>query len=361
MNHRQDAVELAVLVGRRAAHAKAAHVHPLRAGQNVLDHPPGQNHPRIGAGLARRVLDVLPGQAGPARHNVVVQKHERLRRVDAQPFQVRGRSIAVDVIHAHEPAVLGIGDGEAAAVALILGMRAGHVVGDGPQVAGFGQVQRPRFLGDHVAADQQAAVFHAVDVLGHLALAAAGGAFVHDDDLVLVGRNHGHGGAVVGGPALALANVEQHGIDALFGAGSRIEVVGEDLLVRALAVVNHHLPAGEVGVAEGRRHKQHSTRNLEVRRNLAAGNHALQVGQRGGKERCLAGYDQQGPIAQRVGSRIKRHGNQFLRLEPVQRLLAGLVEGLAEALLIGGLIGGQGIADHHRLRVAAAHGRDRGS
>ena len=275
MDHGQNAVELAVAVRRWAAHAKAAHIHPLRTVQNVLDHPPRQNHPRIGAQLARRVFHVFPGQAVASGHNVVVQKNQRLRRIDAQPFQIRRCPVSVNVIHAHKPAVLGIGHRQPPARSLILRMRAGHVVGNRPQMAGFRQVQRPLFLGHHVAPQQQPPILHAMDVLGHLALAAATGSLVHQDQLVLIWRYHAHRGAVVGYPALALANLQQNRVDALLGARPRIEVVSEDLLVRALPVMHHHLPPAKMRMPERRRHKQHSARDLESRRNPAARNHPL--------------------------------------------------------------------------------------
>ena len=206
-------------------------------------------------------------------------------------------------------------------------MGAGHVVGDGPEVAGFGQVEGALFFGDDVAAEEQAAVFHAVDVLGHLAFAAAGCALVHEDELVFVGRDDGDGGAVVGGPALALANVEQDGVDAFFGAGAGVEVVGEDFLVGGGAVVDDDLAAGEVGVAEGRRDKEDAAGDVEVGGDLVAGNHALQIGERGGEEGGLAGNDEQRAVAEGFSPGIEGHGDEFLVLEPVEGLLAGLVEG----------------------------------
>jgi hypothetical protein len=42
------------------------------------------------------------------------------------------------VVDAHEPGIFSVGDDEALACALVAGMRAGHVVGDGAQVAGLG-------------------------------------------------------------------------------------------------------------------------------------------------------------------------------------------------------------------------------
>ncbi len=145
-------------------------------------------------------------------------------------------------------------------------MRAGHVVGDGAQMAGFGQVQRALLVGDHVFAEEQAAIFHAMDVLGHLALAAAAGALVHEDQLVLIGRDDGNGRAMVGRPAFAFADVEEHGVDALLRARARIEVVGEDLLVRGGAVVHDNLAAAKMRMPERRRDKEHAAGDFEIRR-----------------------------------------------------------------------------------------------
>jgi hypothetical protein len=261
----------------------------------------------------------------------------------------------MDVIDAHEPRIFGVGDGEPPVGPLVAGMRAGHVVGDGAQMARFGQIQGTFFFGNQVAPDQQASIFHAVDVLRHLAFAAARCALVHEDELVLVGRDHGHRGTVIGGPPLAFADVEEHGIHALLRARPGVEVVSEHFLVRAGAVMHHHLPAAEMGVAEGRRDEEYTAGDREVGRHLAAGNHALHVGQRGGEKRGLPGHDQQRTISQFIATRIEGHGYQFLSLEPVERLLAGLVERLAEAIGIGGFVGRQPVADEHGVWIAAPH------
>ena len=57
--------------------------------------------------------------------------------------------------------VLGIGNGKAAvirgllvAAALVAGVRAGHVVCDGAQVAGLGQVEGALFVGDYILAQR---------------------------------------------------------------------------------------------------------------------------------------------------------------------------------------------------------------
>ena len=208
--------------------------------------------------------------------------------------------------------------------------------------------------------DQQTAIFHAVDVLGHLALAAAAGAFVHEDELILIRRDHGHSRAMIGRPALTLADVEQHGVDALLGARAGIEVVSKDLLMRRFAVVHDHLLAAKVGVAERRGNKEYAALDLEIRRNLAARNHALQIGQRR-REKCrLPRHNQQRSVVQRVSSCIERHRHKFLRLEPVQGLLPRLASKVSpKRCFIGRLVGGQIVANHHRIRVAAAHCRVR--
>src|ERR1019366_7316847 len=156
----------------------------LRTYENVFDHAAGQNDAGIGAELAGRILDVLPGEAVASGNDVVIEEDERLGRIDGEALEIGGGAVMKDVIDADKPGVFGVGDGEALADTLVLGMGAGHVVGDGAQMAGFGQVQRAHFLGDDIGADQQTAIFHAVNVLGHLAFAAAGSALVHDDELV---------------------------------------------------------------------------------------------------------------------------------------------------------------------------------
>ena len=114
MEHGEDAVELRVLVGGRAADAEAAHVNALGAVENVLEHAAGQDDAGVGAELAGRVFNVVPGEAGAAGDDVVVEEDERLGRIDAEALEIGRGAIAVDVIDADEPAVLGVGDGEAA-------------------------------------------------------------------------------------------------------------------------------------------------------------------------------------------------------------------------------------------------------
>ena len=110
----------------------------------------------------------------------------------------------------------------------------------------LGQIKGALLVRDDVFAEEQAAVFHAMDVFRHLTFAAAAGAFVHENELVLIGRDDGDGCAMVSGPAFALADVEEHGVDAFFRARAGIEVVGEDFLMRDRAVVDDELAAAEV-------------------------------------------------------------------------------------------------------------------
>ena len=269
---------------RRTPHSKAPHIHPLRPIQYVVQHPPRQNHPRIRAQLPRRILHVLPSQARPPRHNVVVQKNQRLRRIDAQPFQARRGPITVNVVHAHKPPVLRIGNRQSFTRSLIRRMRACHIVRNRPQVASLGQIQRPLLFCHHVPPQQQPSIVHAVNVFRHLALPAAARPLVHQDQLVLIRSHHRHRRAMIRRPSLPLALVQQHRVDSLLRARSRVQVVCKNLLVSLRPVMHHHLPSAKMRMPERRRHKQDSACHLEMRRHLAARNHPLQIGQRGGKE-----------------------------------------------------------------------------
>jgi hypothetical protein len=55
-------------------------------------------------------------------------------------------------------------------------------------------------------------------------------------------------------PLFALANVEQHAIDALFCAGPGIKIVTEQFVTVLAAGVHHNLPACKMGVPERRGH-----------------------------------------------------------------------------------------------------------
>jgi hypothetical protein len=192
VEHGEDAVELAVAMGCRTANAEAAHVDGAWSAGDVFEHAAWKNDSRVGAKLAGLVFDVLPGEASPAGDDVVIEKDERFGWIDAEALEVWRRAVAVDVIDADEPCVFGVGDGEPAVLALVARMGTGHVVGDGTEMTGFRKVERALFVRDDVSADEQAAIFHAVDVLGHFAFATAAGAFVHEDQLVFVRGDDGN-------------------------------------------------------------------------------------------------------------------------------------------------------------------------
>ena len=153
---------------------------------------------------------MLPGQACSAGHDIVIQKYQWLRRIDAQALKIRSGAIALNVVDAHEPRIFSIGDRKPSVISLIAWVRASHIVGNGPQMACFGQIQRALFLGDDVTTNEQSTIFHAMDVLRHLALAATAGTLMHEDQLILIGRNNRYGRTMVRRPAFALADIEQH-------------------------------------------------------------------------------------------------------------------------------------------------------
>ncbi len=263
----------------------------------------------------------------------------------------------MNVIHAHKPAILRIRHREPPTIPLIFRMRASHIVRNRPQVASLGQIQRPLLVRHHVPPDQQPPILHAVDVLRHLALPAAARPLVHQDQLILIRRHHRHRSAVVGRPTLPLANVQQHRVDALLRARPRIKVVGKNLLVRRRPFVDYHLPPAKVRMPERRSHKQHTARHREIRRNPAPRNHPLQISQRRRKKRRLPRHNQQRSIPQRIRPGVERHRHQFLRFQPVQRLLPRLFEPLAKPLFIRRLVRRQMVPNHHRVWVPPPHRR----
>ena len=264
-------------------------------------------------------------------------------------------AVGVEAVHAEEPARLGVHDAQLAARRVLISRMAhGHVVRDGRDAARFAEIEVVPLPRHHVGAEQQAVIRLALEILEHFALAAAGRAFVHEDGLVFVGRLHQGGGGVAADPALVLADVQQHGVDALLGRGAGIEVVGEDLVERFAAVMDHDLPAVEVRVAEGRRDVDDGPGRI-VLRDVLDSHKALHIGQGQGEEGRVRRADQQAVIALVRRAGFEGQQDHALAREPVHGLLAELGEGIAEAILEPRLVGGQVVADDHGVGVAAAH------
>ncbi len=289
----------------------------------------------------------------------MIQKNQWFRWIDAEPLQARRRPIAVNMVDTHKPSVLRIGQRQTPICVLVTRMRAGHVVRNRLQMARLGQIEGALFLGDDVPSQQQPPIFHAMDGFGHLALAAAARALVHEDEPVLIRRHHRNRRAVIRRPAFALALVEQHRVDALLRARPGIEVIRKDLLVRLAPIVHHNLPPSEMRMPERRRNEKHSTGDLEVRRHLAARNHALQIRKGRREKRSLPRHNQQTAVPQRVGTRVERHRHNLLRLQPRQRLQPHGRELLAKAIVIRRLVRRQRIANDHSVWIAPAHRRIR--
>ncbi len=309
---------------------------------------------RIRAAPTWGVLDVLPDQRGGAGLALDVQEQQRFRRMDGELFELVVGAVALDVVDAHEPRILGVGDHQPAAGILQRGMAQGHVVGDRAQLAALGQVDVPLFTGDHVLTQQHAAVGVAVGVFQHLALAAPARPFVHDGQDVVVGRHHLDGGAVGGEPTLAFADVEQHPVDALLGARPRIEVEREHLVAVALAVMHHHLPAIAMGMAEGGG-EEHLRPGGEAERQVLGRDHALEVGHAGGEEGRIPGGDEQAAIAQARVAGPERQDHQRLGRQPGHHLPAQVGERHREAVGESRLFGRQVVGDHHAVGIAAPH------
>ncbi len=146
----------------------------------------------------------------------------------------------------------------------------------------------------------------------HLALAAATGAFVGNDDPVVVRGNNLNRGTMHGDPLLDLADIQQHAIDALLGARAGIEVVAEQLVHSVESVMHDHLFSGKVRVAKSRGDINDRTRG-KVRRNLVAAQNTLEQSQTQGKETAVGRRDDQCMGALLVSAGVEWEDGQRLR------------------------------------------------
>ncbi len=150
-----------------------------------------------------------------------------------------------------------------------------------------------------------------------------------------------------------LADVQEHREDALLGAGPRVEVVGEHLVQRVAAVVDHDLLAVEVGVPERRGDVEDRARRVGA--DLVEGHPALQVHQGQREERCVGGHDRQRRRAEGQAAGLERDDDQRLLGEPGERLGLDGCERRAEDVAVARLVAGQVVGDPHAVRVAPAH------
>ena len=70
MEQTDNAIRGVLTRARRRSHTKTADIHCCWLIDHARHDLAGNNHPRIGAGLARRVLDVFPDQCPAARHGI---------------------------------------------------------------------------------------------------------------------------------------------------------------------------------------------------------------------------------------------------------------------------------------------------
>ena len=298
---------------------------------------------------------MLPDEAGRAGHAVHIEKLKRALGMNADALILGVVAVSVQAVHAQKPAVLSVKNAEHTdlrILQLLVGAR--HVVRDGADRAGLAERHVVLFARDRMRADEQAVIVLAVEVLEHLALAAAGSALVHEDDLVLIRRFEHCRTRVAADPALLLADVEQNGEHALLRAGTGIEIIGKDLVQHLGAVVDHDLLAVKMRVAERRRNIDDRARGVALG-NVGNAGEALHVGKRQGKERRVRRADHQTGTAVGAVAGRERQEQHLLRGKPVERFLAQLGKLIAEAVLEARLVRGQVIADRHAVWVAAAH------
>ena len=156
----------------------------------------------------------------------------------------------------------------------------------------------------HVFAKKKSSIRLALEIFQHLALAATGRPFVHEDRLVFIRRFDERRRCVAADPALVFADIQKHRVHALFGRRARIEIVREDLMQGLAAVVDHDLLAVKVRVPEGRRDVDNRARG-EIFGDILNRDKALHIGKRQREERRVRRADKQAVIAVCRVARLK--------------------------------------------------------
>ena len=354
VHHPDDAVGRRVFCAGRRPDAETAHIDLDGLAEDARHMMAREDHPRVGAGLAGLVHGVLPDQAGGSGHAFDVQKNQRLLGVNSKPLVLGIGAVTVDVVDTQEPSLLGVLDDQLSAGVLDGGVAQRHVVGHRQQVTGIFDVKVHVFARQDVAGQQGAAVRLLVHLLDHFALSAAAGAFVQDDQAVVIGGDDLHCRAVQGQPAFLLPDVDQHAVDALFSARAGIKVEGEDLVNIFQAVVHDDLLAAEMRMAERRRQIDDSL-GFELLGQGVCRHKALKVGH-GSREECRVLWgDQQGGIAQIVTARHKGQEQQLLLGQPLHGILAQGLKAAPEPVLEARFIRGLLIGDHHAVRIPSSH------
>ena len=120
------------------------------------------------------------------------------------------------------------------------------------------------------------------------------------------------------------------------------------------AVVHYHLLAVTVGVAEGRRQEDDGAGRKAVG-DVDTGQHALQIGERGGKERGVLRGDQQRVVAELAAAGDERQRDQFLLAEPAQDVAAQRRKRSVEAVDEARLLRWTFVGHHHAVGIAPPH------
>lgn len=250
VQHAHDAVVRVVTGGGGHTNAERAYVYFYRLLDDVRNVPARNDGARVGARLAVGIQRVLPDQQGCTRMAFHVEEAQRLLRLGADALVNRIAAVVGYAVHAEEPAVLAVDEHELARLVLNRRVASCHIVAYRLDLTGGADVQVGLLARYRVGGEENLAVRLARDVLKHLALAAARGALVHDDQLVLIRGDQTACGGMAGSPALLLADVEQNRVNALLRGRTRIEVVGKYFVAVVQTVVDNDLLALEMGVTE---------------------------------------------------------------------------------------------------------------
>ena len=119
------------------------------------------------------------------------------------------------------------------------------------------------------------------------------------------------------------------------------------------AVVNHHLLAREVGVAERRCHIQDRPRSEGA--DLVKRGPPLEVNEREREERRVKRHNRQRRRTVREAPRLERDHNELLCAQPRECLCLDPIKALAKTVRIPRLVRGARIRNHHARGVPAAH------
>ena len=233
-------------------------------------------------------------------------------------------------------------------------MREDHIVCDRMDLTGLTESQIVFLTADSVGSHQDLSVIFLMDLFQHLAFAAAGSSLMHEHDFVLIRCLQQCCRCVVRNPSLVLADIQQHGKDALFRRRAGIQVVGKHFVQILAALMNDNLFAFKVCNTERRSHIDDGP-GLIVFSDLMNAHEALHVGKRQCEERRIGGTYHQRIISVVFSAGAEGKQNYALILKPFHGLFAQFGKLVSVTVFEIRLVRRQIISDGHAVGIAAPH------